>query len=214
MATEHRPVMLQEVVAALSLRGGEMVVDATFGGGGHAGRILEELGPDGRVVGIDRDPEAFGRASELLRDRRFRFMSGAYDEVLWQMVEEGRRVDAILFDLGLSSFQIDEPERGFSYVREGPLDMRMDPRSGLSAAEFLNAVEVEELARVLFEYGDVPRGQARRVAREVARRRPLETTTDLSEAVRGALGWVERGGNPAKRIFQAVRMHVNEELGG
>jgi 16S rRNA (cytosine1402-N4)-methyltransferase len=213
MATEHRPVMLEEVVAVLDPKDGEMVVDATFGGGGHVGRILEELGPDGGVVGIDRDPEAFGRASELFRDRRFRFMSGAYDEVLWRMVEEGRRVDAILFDLGLSSFQIDEPGRGFSYVREGPLDMRMDPRSGLSAAEFLNAVEVEELSRILSEYGDVPRGQARRVAREVARRRPLETTTDLYEAVRAAVGWAERGGNPAKRVFQAVRVRVNDELG-
>jgi 16S rRNA (cytosine1402-N4)-methyltransferase len=213
MATEHRPVMLEEAVAALDPKDGEMVVDATFGGGGHARRMLEELGPDGGVVGIDRDPEALGRASELLRDRRFRFMSGAYDEVLWRMVEEGRRVDAILFDLGLSSFQIDEPGRGFSYVREGPLDMRMDPRSGLSAAEFLNAVEVEELSRVLSEYGDVPRGQARRVAREVARRRPLETTTDLYEAVRAAVGWAERGGNPAKRVFQAVRVRVNDELG-
>jgi 16S rRNA (cytosine1402-N4)-methyltransferase len=213
MATEHRPVMLEEAVAALDLRGGEMVVDATFGGGGHARRILEELGPDGGVVGIDRDPEAFGRASEHLRDRRFRFVSGAYDEVLWRMVEAGRRVDAILFDLGLSSFQIDEPGRGFSYVREGPLDMRMDPRSGPSAAEFLNAVEIEELSRVLSEYGDVPRGQARRVAREVARRRPLETTTDLYEAVRAAVGWAERGGNPAKRVFQAVRVRVNDELG-
>ena len=213
MSTEHHPVMLEEALAALDLRGGELVVDATFGGGGHARRILEELGPDGGVVGIDRDPEAFGRASELLRDRRFRFVSGAYDEVLWRMVEEGRRVDAILFDLGLSSFQIDEPGRGFSYVREGPLDMRMDPRSGLSAAEFLNAVEVEELSRVLSEYGDVPRGQARRVAREVARRRPLETTTDLYEAVRAAVGWAERGGNPAKRVFQAVRVRVNDELG-
>jgi 16S rRNA (cytosine1402-N4)-methyltransferase len=213
MATEHRPVMLEEAVAALDPKDGEMVVDATFGGGGHARRMLEELGPDGGVVGIDRDPEAFERASELLRDRRFRFVSGAYDEVLWRMVEEGRRVDAVLFDLGLSSFQIDEPGRGFSYVREGPLDMRMDPRSGLSAAEFLNAVEVEELSRVLSEYGDVPRGQARRVAREVARRRPLETTTDLYEAVRAAVGWAERGGNPAKRVFQAVRVRVNDELG-
>jgi 16S rRNA (cytosine1402-N4)-methyltransferase len=213
MATEHRPVMLEEAVAALDPKDGELVVDATFGGGGHARRMLEELGPDGGVVGIDRDPEALGRASELVRDRRFRFMSGAYDEVLWRMVEEGRRVDAILFDLGLSSFQIDEPGRGFSYVREGPLDMRMDPRSGLSAAEFLNAVEVEELSRVLSEYGDVPRGQARRVAREVARRRPLETTTDLYEAVRAAVGWAERGGNPAKRVFQAVRVRVNDELG-
>jgi 16S rRNA (cytosine1402-N4)-methyltransferase len=214
MATEHRPVMLEEAVAALDPRDGELVVDATFGGGGHARRILEELGPDGGVVGIDRDPEAVGRASELLRDRRFNFISGAYEEVLWRMVEEGSRVDAILFDLGLSSFQIDEPERGFSYVREGPLDMRMDPRSGVSAAEFLNAADTEELARVLSEYGDVPRGQARRVAWEVARRRPLETTTDLYEAVRAAVGWAQRGGNPAKRVFQAVRVHVNDELGG
>jgi 16S rRNA (cytosine1402-N4)-methyltransferase len=213
MTTEHRPVMLEEAMAALAPKDGETIVDATFGGGGHARRILERLGPEGRVVGIDRDPQAAERASELLRDRRFSFISGAYDEVLWQMVEEGMRVDAILFDLGLSSFQIDDPERGFSYVREGPLDMRMDPRSGVSAAEFLNAVEAEELSQVLTEYGDVPRGQARRVAREVVRRRPLETTTDLNEAVRAAVGWVERGGNPAKRIFQAVRVHVNDELG-
>jgi 16S rRNA (cytosine1402-N4)-methyltransferase len=214
MATEHCPVMLEEAMAALAPKDGETVVDATFGGGGHARRILEKLAPDGRVVGIDRDPQAAERASELLRDRRFGFISGAYDEVLWRMVEEGMLVDAILFDLGLSSFQIDEPERGFSYVREGPLDMRMDPRSGVSAAEFLNAVEAEELARVLTEYGDVPRGQARRVAREVVQRRPLQTTTDLYEAVRAALGWVERGGNPAKRVFQAVRGRVNDELGG
>jgi 16S rRNA (cytosine1402-N4)-methyltransferase len=130
------------------------------------------------------------------------------------MVEEGSRADAILFDLGLSSFQVDEPERGFSYVNEGPLDMRMDPRSGMSAAEYLNTVEVGELARVLSEYGDVPRGEARRVAREVVRRRPLVVTTDLYEAVRAAVGWKERGGNPANKIFQAVRIRVNDELGG
>ena len=213
MATEHHPVMLEEAVTALDLRGGEMVVDATFGGGGHARRILDELGPDGGVVGIDRDPDVIERVSELLRDRRFRFISGAYDEVLGRMVEEGRRVDAVLFDLGLSSFQIDEPGRGFSYVREGPLDMRMDPRTGISAAEYLNEVETAELASVLSEYGDVPRGQARRVAREVTRRRPLASTSDLYEAVRAAVGWVERGGNPAKRVFQAVRVYVNDELG-
>jgi 16S rRNA (cytosine1402-N4)-methyltransferase len=214
MATEHRPVMLEEAVAALDPKDGQRVVDATFGGGGHASRILEKLAPEGRVVGVDRDPQAVERASGLLRDRRFEFVSGAYDEVLWGMVEEDRRVDAILFDLGLSSFQIGEPGRGFSYVGEGLLDMRMDPRSGISAAEFLNTAEAEDLARVLTEYGDLPRGEARRVAREVARRRPLETTTDLYEAVRAALGWAERGGNPAKRVFQAVRVHVNDELGG
>jgi 16S rRNA (cytosine1402-N4)-methyltransferase len=214
MATEHRPVMLEEAVAALDPKDGELIVDATFGGGGHTRRILEKLAPDGRVVGIDRDPQVVERASELLRDRRFGFISGAYDEVLWGMVEDESRVDGILFDLGLSSFQIDEAERGFSYVREGPLDMRMDPRSGISAAEYLNTVEPEELARVLSEYGDVPRGRARRVAREVVRRRPLETTIDLYEAVRAAVGWAERGGNPAKRVFQAVRVRVNDELAG
>jgi len=214
MTTEHRPVMLEEAVAALDPKDGETVVDATFGGGGHARRILEKLAPDGRVVGIDRDPRVVERASELIQDRRFSFVSGAYDEVLWAMVEEGGQVDGILFDLGLSSFQIDEPERGFSYVREGPLDMRMDPRSGVSAAEFLNTVEVGDLARILAEYGGVSRGEARRVAREVERRRPLESTTDLYDAVRAAVGWAERGGNPAKRVFQAVRVHINDELGG
>lgn len=214
MATGHRPVMLEEAVAALRLAPGDLVVDATFGGGGHSRRILDELGPDGSLVGIDRDPEAAGRAGDLLQDPRFDFVSGAFDIVLWEMVDEGRRADAILFDLGLSSFQVDEPERGFSYVREGPLDMRMDTRSGVSAAEYLNSVEVGELARVLSEYGDVPRGEARRVAREVVRRRPLEVTTDLYEAVRAAVGWKEKGGNPAKRVFQAVRVRVNDELGG
>jgi 16S rRNA (cytosine1402-N4)-methyltransferase len=214
MTAEHRPVMLEEAVAALEPKDGETVVDATFGGGGHASRILERLAPDGRVVGIDRDPQAVGRASGLSGDHRFEFISGAFDEVLWRMVEEGRRVDAVLFDLGLSSFQIDDPERGFSYMREGPLDMRMDPRSGISAAEFLNTVGVEDLVRILVGYGDVPRARARQVAREVVRRRPLGTTADLYEAVRAAVGWAERGGNPAKRVFQAVRVHINDELSG
>jgi len=214
MATEHRPVMLEEALGALDLGPDDTVVDATFGGGGHSRRILEELGAGGRLVAVDRDPEAAERASGLLRDPRFDFVSGSYDDVLWGMVEDGRRANAVLFDLGLSSFQIDESGRGFSYVREGPLDMRMDSRSGYTAAEFLNAVDAGELARVLSEYGDVPRGEARRVAREVLRRRPLRVTTDLYEAVRAAVGWPERGGNPAKRVFQAVRVRVNDELGG
>lgn len=213
MAVEHRPVMLEEAVEALSPAETDTVVDATFGGGGHTRRVLEKLGPDGRVLGIDRDPEAVERAA-LLRDRRFSFVPGAYDEVLWRLVEEGSRADAVLFDLGLSSYQIESVERGFSYVREGPLDMRMDPSTGISAAEFLNTVEVGELARVLVEYGDVPRGEARRVAGEIVRRRPLATTRDLTEAVRAAVGWAARGGHPAKRVFQAVRVHVNDELGG
>jgi 16S rRNA (cytosine1402-N4)-methyltransferase len=213
MAAGHRPVMLEETIDALALDSGASVIDATFGGGGHSRAILDRLGPEGSLVGIDRDPEAAGRASDLLEDPRFEFVSDAYDGALWTMVERGRKADAVLFDLGLSSFQVDEPERGFSYVGGGPLDMRMDPGSGVSAAEYLDTVEAEDLVRVLSRYGDVPRGEARRVAREIARRRPLETTTDLYDAVRAAVGWKERGGNPAKRIFQAVRIEVNDELG-
>lgn len=213
MATGHYPVMLEEAVDALGVSGARFVVDATFGGGGHTRRILEKLPPGGRVVGIDRDPEAAERASDLLRDRRFTFLPGPFDEVLSGMVESGETVDAVLFDLGLSSFQIDDAERGFSYVNEGPLDMRMDPNSGVSAAEFLNAAEAREISRVLTAFGDVPRREAARISREVVTRRPLSTTKDLSDAVRAAVGWKERGGNPSKRVFQALRLHVNDELG-
>ena len=216
MATGHYPVMLEEAVEALALgsRPAEKVVDATFGGGGHARRILQELGPDGWVIAIDRDPEAAERASRLTEeDRRFTFRPGVYDQVLENLVEDGVRTDAVLFDLGLSSYQVDEAGRGFSYVREGPLDMRMDRRRGESAADFLNAAEAAEIAEVLVRYGDVPWGEARRVAGEIVRRRPLETTLELSEAVRSVVGWKERGGNPAKRVFQAVRIYVNDELG-
>jgi 16S rRNA (cytosine1402-N4)-methyltransferase len=206
--------MLKEAIDALALDADAYVVDATFGGGGHSRAILDRLGPGGSLVGIDRDPEAAGRASDLSEDPRFEFVSGAYDRALWAMVEGGAKTDAVLFDLGLSSFQVDQRERGFSYVGGGPLDMRMDPGSGVSAAEYLDTVGAEELVRVLSRYGDVPRGEARRVAREVLRRRPLRTTTDLYDAVRAAVGWKERGGNPAKRVFQAVRIEVNDELGG
>jgi 16S rRNA (cytosine1402-N4)-methyltransferase len=215
MATEHYPVMLEETVEALALQGAEKVVDATFGGGGHTRRILRELGPAGRVIGVDLDPEAAARAAGLAEeDRRFTFRPGAYDEVLEGLVAESVNVDAVLFDLGLSSYQIDEAARGFSYVREGPLDMRMDPERGESAADFLNDAEPAEIVDVLVKYGDVPRGDARRVAREIVRRRPLATTLELSETVRAAVGWKERGGNPAKRIFQAVRVYVNDEVAG
>ena len=214
MSRGHHPVMLEEVVEALALSDGDTVVDTTFGGGGHARRILRELGPEGRVIGIDLDPAAVERALELAEeDPRFTFRPGAYDEVLADLVEEGAKVDAILFDLGLSSYQIDEAGRGFSYVREGPLDMRIDPGRGESAADFLNAAGAAKIAEVLVQYGDVPRGEARRVAMEIVRRRPLRTTLELSEAVRSAVGWKERGGNPAKRVFQAVRVYVNDELG-
>ncbi len=211
MATAHYPVMLEEAVAALALSGGETVVDATFGGGGHSRRILQEL-TNGHLIAIDRDPEAGERASDLIGEGRFEFVRGGYDEVLRRMESGG--VDAVLFDLGLSSYQIDSYGRGFSYVNEGPLDMRMDPQRGESAAEFLNMADEAEISGVLAEFGDITRGEARRVAGEVVRRRPLSTTLDLSEVVRVALGWTKRRGNPSRRVFQAVRMYLNDELGG
>ncbi len=214
MATGHRPVLLEEAVSALQVGDDAVIIDATFGGGGHTRRVLAELGTRGQVIGVDRDPEAAARAEDLRSDGRFSFVAGSFDEVLWGMVVREERADAVLFDLGLSSYQIDDPGRGFSYVAEGPLDMRMDPGSGVSAAEYLNGVEVADLIGTLVQYGDVPRGEARRVAREILRRRPLSTTTELHDAVRAAVGWKERGGNPAKRIFQAVRVRVNDELGG
>lgn len=214
MCTEHHPVMLDEAVEALALSEREMVVDATFGGGGHTRRVLGKLGPGGRVIGIDRDPEAADRALKLAKeDPRFTFRSGPYDKVLMDLIEEGFKADAILFDLGLSSYQVDEAGRGFSYVREGPLDMRMDPGHGESAADFLNTAGMAKIAEVLVQYGDTPRGEAQRIAMEIIRRRPLRTTLELSEAVRSAVGWKERGGNPAKRVFQAVRVYINDELG-
>jgi 16S rRNA (cytosine1402-N4)-methyltransferase len=213
-ASGHYPVMLEEAVDALALAGGEVVVDATFGGGGHSRAILDKVGPEGRLVAVDRDPDAAARAEALVGDPRLEFRAGAFDEVLGALLSEGLRADAILFDLGLSSFQVDEPNRGFSYVNEGPLDMRMDPGQGPSAADFLNEAEEREISEALARYGDVPRGEARRISREILRRRPLSTTTDLHDAVRAAVGWKERGGNPAKRVFQAVRVRVNDELGG
>lgn len=212
MTTEHLPVMSEEMLEVLELRGHETVVDATFGGGGHSRLILERLGDGARLISIDRDPEAAERASEI-NDSRFEFTPGAFDSVLRKMVEDGVKADAVLFDLGLSSYQIEDAGRGFSYVQDGPLDMRMDPGAGQAAAEYLNSVDERELARTLTELGDVPRGEARGISREVVRRRPLDSTKDLAEVVRSAVGWKERGGNPAKRVFQAVRMSVNDEMG-
>ena len=211
MAAGHQPVLAEEAVGALDPGSCGVVVDATFGGGGHARRILSEMEAGGRLIGVDRDPAAEERTA-LINDERFEFVGGPFDRVLRRMVEVEERVDAVLFDLGLSSYQIDERERGFSYVEAGPLDMRMDPTSGISAAEYLNNVEARELTRVLTEYGDLPRGRARRVSKEILNRRPLSTTSELLEAVRAAVGWVERGGNPAKRVFQAVRVRINDEL--
>jgi 16S rRNA (cytosine1402-N4)-methyltransferase len=209
----HVPVMVAEAVEWLRPRPGALLVDATVGLGGHAAALLAAA-PDTRLLGLDRDPAALAIARErlgtsgdrvLLRQDRFAEVSRVLSEVGWD------GADAVLLDLGVSSLQLDDPTRGFSFQAEGPLDMRMDPTAGVDAAEIVNRWPEEELARLLRDYGEEPR--ARAVARAIVRRRPLATTAELSDVVRRVLGRGRPGHHPATRTFQALRIAVNDELG-
>jgi len=209
----HIPVLAAEVLEALAVRDGGVYVDATFGGGGHSRAILAHA--DCRVVGIDRDPEAVERGRALAAEEpRFAMLEGRFGELDRLLAEVGiARVDGVLFDFGVSSFQLDRAERGFSFQREGPLDMRME-RRGPSAADLLARLREEELVRILREYGEEP--AARRIARAIVQRRrerPIRTTTELAELVAGVLGRRPRHHHPATRTFQALRIAVNDELG-
>ena len=216
-ATAHDPVLADEVLDLLRPRPGQVVVDCTFGAGGHAQRIAEELGPQGLYVAIDQDPdvrpffeEFAARAACATRFERRNFAVALDD-----LAEEGLRADAILMDLGISSMQVDRPERGFSYARQAPLDMRMDPDQPISAATLVAESSEADLARWFREYGE--ERYARQIARAIVRRRgvdPITTTGDLVEVVRSAVpaGALFAGGHPAKRVFQALRIVVNNEL--
>jgi 16S rRNA (cytosine1402-N4)-methyltransferase len=208
----HASVMLAEAVAALALRPAGRYVDATFGRGGHSRAILEGLGPDGCLVAFDRDPEAVAVGSALAAgDPRFSIRRGNFADIGMALPPEAW--DGVLFDFGVSSPQLDEAERGFSFMRDGPLDMRMDPESGRSAAEWLAEVPETELARVLFEYGE--ERHSRRIARAICARRgeqPFTRTLELAEFIRGLLGRGHDGMHPATRSFQAIRIAINEEL--
>ncbi len=203
MATEHRPVMLDEVVAAVDPRDGETIVDATFGGGGHAREILERLSA---AAGSSAWTGTLGHRAGLGASRRTRASAscpGPSTRSCGRWSRRARGSTPFSSIWGSRATRSTSPGRGFSYVREGPLDMRMDPRSGVSAAEYLNRSRRRDLERVLTRYGDVPRGEARRVAREVVRRRPLETTTDL---LRGRAG--------GYRLGRAGRQPCQEDLSG
>ena len=216
----HVPVLLDRVVALVAPpleHPGAVLVDATLGLGGHAEAVLSRC-PQARVIGIDRDPHALARSRERLAafGERVTFVHAVYDEVADVLADLGlSHVDGVLFDLGVSSMQLDVRDRGFSYAEDAPLDMRMDDSTGPTAAEVLNTYPAEELARILRDYGE--ERFARRIADRIVRQRaqePFDRSERLVELVRDAIPAATRrtGGNPAKRTFQALRIEVNDEL--
>jgi 16S rRNA (cytosine1402-N4)-methyltransferase len=210
----HKPVMVAEVIAGLSVRPGGTYVDGTLGGGGHAEAILRASAPDGRLFGCDRDDEALRAAQERLAGfaGRFEFRRGSFAE-LADWIEPGS-CDGALLDLGVSSPQLDRPERGFSFQQEGPLDMRMDSRQPLTAAQLVNETSAEELARLFRELGG--ERHALSVARAIERERiaaPIQTTRQLAALIERVNPRRGARVHPATRVFQALRMAVNDELG-
>ena len=214
---DHVPVLAEEVRELLAVRPGETVVDATFGAGGHAALLCADLEGEGRFVAVDRDATVRPYFERFQRDCRVqaRFLRGDFAVVLGQLAGNGVEADAILLDLGLSSMQIDRPERGFSYAADAPLDMRMDTSEARSAADVVNEADERELADAFRRYGE--ERFARPIARAIVRRRrerPLERTSELVDVIRSAIPARRRfgDGHPAKRVFQALRIVVNHEL--
>jgi 16S rRNA (cytosine1402-N4)-methyltransferase len=205
----HLPVLLQEVVAGLANVPGETHVDGTVGAGGYT-RAMLGAGA-GRVIGLDRDPDAIANGPALVPDPRLTLINEQFSQMDRVLAERGLLpVDGIALDIGVSSMQLDQADRGFSFQKDGPLDMRMS-QSGTTAADFLNHAEEGEIARVLKEYGEEPR--ARAVARAIVAARPLTRTAELAAVVRKALGFRQgQKSDPATRTFQAIRIHLNAEL--
>lgn len=199
----------------LAIRPDGFYVDGTFGRGGHSRAILEQLGPAGRLLALDRDPEAVAAALSLQQqDPRFRIVHSAYSALGELLAAEGvvGRVDGILLDIGVSSPQLEDPARGFAFRADGPLDMRMDPTSGVSAADWLNAASEEEIADIIFRYGE--ERASRRIARAIVTARtaePMRTTGQLASVIAGVVRG-EPGRHPATRSFQGIRIHINREL--
>ena len=205
----HAPVLVNEVLGALAIQDGETAVDGTFGAGGYTRAML--TAGAGRVIGFDRDPDAIEAGRSLVPDPRLELIQENFSQMDRVLAERGiGLVDAIALDIGVSSMQLDRAERGFSFQADGPLDMRMS-RSGLTAAQFLNAADEAEIARVLRDYGEEPR--ARAIARAIVAARPVERTAELAAIVRRAAGFRHgQKSDPATRTFQAIRIHLNAEL--
>ncbi|HVM58521.1 MAG TPA: 16S rRNA (cytosine(1402)-N(4))-methyltransferase RsmH [Gaiellaceae bacterium] len=216
-ATDHVPVLAAEVRACLAVEPGETVVDATFGAGGHGALLASDLRGSGKLIAIDRDPTArmyFDRFEKRARVQA-RLLRGDFGVVLPQLAANGVRADAILLDLGVSSMQLDRPERGFSYATDAPLDMRMDPSQELTARDVVNEWPERELVTIFRRYGE--ERYARQIAKAIVRRRkeqPFERTGELVDTIKGSIPAPARfgEGHPAKRVFQALRIAVNDEL--
>jgi 16S rRNA (cytosine1402-N4)-methyltransferase len=218
MPSTHIPVLAAELLGLLHPLAGQTAIDCTFGGGGHARMVAERLGEDGTLIAIDRDPLARERCEALAEEVpcEVRFIAGGYAEALEDLANEGVRADLAYFDLGMSSMQVDTRERGFSYSYQAPLDMRMDPSQELDARTILARWDQRQLTGVLRDFGEERHAGA--IARAIVRRRaeqPIDTTLELVDVINSAIPTPARfaGSHPAKRVFQALRIAVNDELG-
>ncbi len=221
MSYGHKPVLLDEVIEALNIRADGIYIDATFGRGGHSREILKRLGPEGRLLAFDKDPDAIKSASsELVQDKRFEIIKGSFTMLTQHLKQRDLQAQCagILFDFGVSSPQLDDAERGFSFRFDAPLDMRMNPEEGLSVAEWLNKADETEIANVIYEYGE--ERASRRIAKNIVNERvenPIETTTQLAEIVRRSVPSKKprhqgKDIHPATKTFQALRIFINQEL--
>ncbi len=214
---EHLPVMYAEALHQLAIKKDGIYLDCTFGRGGHSQGVLTLLGQEGQLIAFDRDLDAINSelAQSLLKDRRFKLIHSCFSQLEVQLETLGLigKIDGILMDLGVSSPQLDNPERGFSFLRDGPLDMRMDETTGLSAEQWLTSVDEKCLVNVLFEYGEEK--FARRIAKAIVERRlesPITTTKQLASLIEDVIPMREKNKHPATRTFQAIRIEINKEL--
>ena len=215
MEYKHYSVLANEATELLVTDAGGVYVDCTLGGAGHTSLILKRLSPDGRIIGIDRDSAAVSNAENKIHDPRFTAVKNNYENLSDVLDGEGIGLaDGFLFDLGVSSYQLDTPERGFSYMSDAPLDMRMDTDGGITARDVVNGYPERELARILYEYGEEK--LSRRIAARICayrEKKPIETTSELASIIEKAVpDYGRNAGHPAKRSFQAIRIEVNGEL--
>lgn len=212
----HQPVMVNEVIESLALTKNGIYIDATFGRGGHTQAILKKLGPSARILGFDKDPKAIEAGLQMAeQDDRLKMIHGSFAEIKQKCIDENilGKVNGILMDLGVSSPQLDDAERGFSFRKAGPLDMRMNPNAGITASEWVNSTLEADMAFVFKSLGEEK--FAKRIARAIALARatkPFVTTEELSEVIKAAHPAWERHKHPATKCFQAIRIYINEEL--